>query len=188
MVLFLIPVIYLLGTGNSPPVPKDLQEKATEFLKLCFTIDPEKRLTALELLTNDFTDVHDETIDFTTWAKNAMMNRNAANSDNGEESSEDSDDETDTEDTEDEIDTNDADTQEITTIEAHANNAFKSEVHTSDGRRNDSDEHSPNEHLQPPASEHGRQSSSTSSVHIEDFGSSADLQYMLNNPELLDFE
>lgn len=63
----------MLGTGNAPPVPDSVSKKAKDFLKLCFLINPESRPTALELLTDDFTDVGENFIDFPSWVKQAIL-------------------------------------------------------------------------------------------------------------------
>ncbi|KAI8800246.1 kinase-like domain-containing protein, partial [Cladochytrium replicatum] len=47
-------IIYALGTGNKPPVPDTLGPIARDFLALCFTIDPEKRPTATDLISHPF--------------------------------------------------------------------------------------------------------------------------------------
>ncbi|KAJ3246642.1 hypothetical protein HK104_007860, partial [Borealophlyctis nickersoniae] len=62
-------VIYLLGTGNAPPVPPTLSPTAREFIALCFTIDPEKRPTVKELLGHTFADVDLEGFDFGVWTE-----------------------------------------------------------------------------------------------------------------------
>ncbi|KAI9006088.1 kinase-like domain-containing protein, partial [Gaertneriomyces semiglobifer] len=43
-------VIYLLGTGNKPPIADSVCGPARTFLEQCFEVDPEKRPTATELL------------------------------------------------------------------------------------------------------------------------------------------
>ena len=65
-------VIYLLGTGKTPPLPETLSDLAKDFLKTTFTIDPEKRPTATTLLEHVFTDIDITTIDFEKWSTEAM--------------------------------------------------------------------------------------------------------------------
>ncbi|KAJ3062837.1 hypothetical protein HDU98_001316 [Podochytrium sp. JEL0797] len=63
-------IIYLLGTGNSPPIAEDLPQLAKDFLSLCFIIDPEKRPTALELVDHEFCRLskeESEAFDFQEW-------------------------------------------------------------------------------------------------------------------------
>ncbi|KAI8915189.1 kinase-like domain-containing protein, partial [Powellomyces hirtus] len=43
-------VIYLLGTGNAPPLPGTLTPASRSFIEQCFKIDPELRPTATDLL------------------------------------------------------------------------------------------------------------------------------------------
>ncbi|KAI8585525.1 kinase-like domain-containing protein, partial [Geranomyces variabilis] len=43
-------VIYLLGTGNAPPLPHTLTAQSRAFIEKCFSINPETRPTATELL------------------------------------------------------------------------------------------------------------------------------------------
>jgi serine/threonine protein kinase len=68
-------IIYLLGTGNSPPIPSELSEMATNFLKTTFEIDPEKRPTASDLLDHIFTDIDPCAVDFTTWSQEAIQRK-----------------------------------------------------------------------------------------------------------------
>jgi len=65
-------VIYLLGTGNSPPLPPSLSDVAKHFLETTFTIDPEKRPTATTLLEHTFTDIDIAQVDFEKWSSEAM--------------------------------------------------------------------------------------------------------------------
>ena len=68
-------VIYLLGTGNAPPIPSNLTELSTSFLNSTFTIDPEKRPTASELLDQTFTDIDPQSVDFQHWSQTAMQQK-----------------------------------------------------------------------------------------------------------------
>lgn len=86
-------IIYLLGTGHSPPVPDTLETISLDFLKLCFTIDPDARPTAIDLLEDLFADIDGSENDFTEWARMASHNRaEEGDSEEDEESSEDEDD------------------------------------------------------------------------------------------------
>ncbi|KAJ3406561.1 hypothetical protein HDU80_010962 [Chytriomyces hyalinus] len=71
-------VIYLLGTGNSPPIADDLPQLAKDFLKLCFLIDPEQRPTALDLVDHEFCRLsreESEMFDFRSWVLAAEEKR-----------------------------------------------------------------------------------------------------------------
>jgi serine/threonine protein kinase len=68
-------VLYLLGTGNSPPIPDDLSDSAKTFLTESFTLDPEKRPTASILLDHSFTDIDPSSVDFVTWSQDAAQRR-----------------------------------------------------------------------------------------------------------------
>ncbi|KAI8903637.1 kinase-like domain-containing protein, partial [Gorgonomyces haynaldii] len=85
-------IIYLLGTGNAPPLPSNINQMTQDFLNKCFTIDPEKRPTALDMLKHNFCDVNIETLNFTNWARDAQERR-IQNGDSSEEESEDDDEE-----------------------------------------------------------------------------------------------
>lgn len=65
-------VIYLLGTGNTPPLPETLSDMAKDFLGATFTIDPEMRPTATTLLEHVFTDIDITSVDFEKWSNDAM--------------------------------------------------------------------------------------------------------------------
>ncbi|CCG84960.1 protein of unknown function [Taphrina deformans PYCC 5710] len=58
-----ISVLYTLGTGRPPPIPDDvapiLSSVAQDFLNKCFTIEPENRPTAYQLLQHPFCCVAD---------------------------------------------------------------------------------------------------------------------------------
>ncbi|TPX61078.1 hypothetical protein PhCBS80983_g01320 [Powellomyces hirtus] len=66
-------VIYLLGTGNAPPLPGTLTPASRSFIEQCFKIDPELRPTATDLLLGDaFTDVEDPLdYNFREWVERA---------------------------------------------------------------------------------------------------------------------
>ncbi|KAI9280630.1 kinase-like domain-containing protein [Sporodiniella umbellata] len=52
--LNMLAALYNLGKYQAPPIPEDLPEDATDFLAKCFTIHPEDRPTAKELLEHAF--------------------------------------------------------------------------------------------------------------------------------------
>ena len=80
-------IIYLLGTGNHPPIPESLSPMAKAFISKCFTINPDKRPTATELLSDPWTLVDPYAYDFSKWM-NEMANRNdVEDQDANEESS-----------------------------------------------------------------------------------------------------
>ncbi|KAI8614819.1 kinase-like domain-containing protein [Chytriomyces sp. MP71] len=83
-------IIYLLGTGNSPPIAEDLPQLAKNFLKAGFVIDPEKRPTALELVDHEFcrlSKADSESLDFKAWVLVAEERRAAELAENEEEES-----------------------------------------------------------------------------------------------------
>ena len=92
-------VIYLLGTGNSPPLPPSLSEMAKHFLETTFTIDPEMRPTATTLLEHTFTDIDITQVDFEKWSTEAMRIQSELESTDSEDDSEydDSEEDSDTE-------------------------------------------------------------------------------------------
>lgn len=59
-------IVYLLGTGHAPPIPANIGDSARQFLDKCLTLDPEQRPTAEELLTERFCNVEDIP-DFAQW-------------------------------------------------------------------------------------------------------------------------
>ena len=50
-------ITYLLGKGNHPSYPDDIEDKANEFLQLCFIPEQSERPTASELLGHTFVKV-----------------------------------------------------------------------------------------------------------------------------------
>ncbi|KAJ3321307.1 hypothetical protein HDV06_004411 [Boothiomyces sp. JEL0866] len=68
-------IIYLLGTGNAPPIPANLTDDSKNFLQDTFQIDPEKRPTASQFLDHPFTDIDIASVDFTAWTKIAAQQR-----------------------------------------------------------------------------------------------------------------
>lgn len=87
-------VIYLLGTGNAPPIPKNVPPIAKEFIEKCFIIDPEARPTATELIEGlDFTAVDDPFgYDFKEWAARTLKLRENRPDTSSSESDSDDDD------------------------------------------------------------------------------------------------
>ncbi|KAJ3226664.1 hypothetical protein HK099_004408 [Clydaea vesicula] len=65
-------IILLLGRGNSPPIPEELTLIAKDFIKLCFTNDPEKRPTATELLLHPYVQIDPTQLDFKQWYEEAL--------------------------------------------------------------------------------------------------------------------
>ncbi|KAI9192972.1 kinase-like domain-containing protein, partial [Polychytrium aggregatum] len=47
-------IVYLLGTGNSPPIPDSLSEASKAFINDCLVVDSERRSTAAQLLDHPF--------------------------------------------------------------------------------------------------------------------------------------
>jgi serine/threonine protein kinase len=68
-------IIYLLGTGNTPPVAEWLSDLAKSFLEQGFILDPEKRPTATMLLDHEFSMIDPLTVDFYTWSQDAIQHR-----------------------------------------------------------------------------------------------------------------
>lgn len=66
-------IIYLLGKGQSPPIPEELSDSAKDFIKLCFTSDPEARPTATELCAHGFVDYDPEEFDYHGWHEEACV-------------------------------------------------------------------------------------------------------------------
>jgi serine/threonine protein kinase len=64
-------IIYLLGKGQSPPIPEELSDSAKDFIKLCFTSDPEARPTATQLCSHPFVQIDPEEFDYRTWYEEA---------------------------------------------------------------------------------------------------------------------
>ena len=67
-------IIYLLGTGNAPPIPNCLSSLAKSFISKCFIIDPEERPTASKLLADPWTLVDPYSYDFSKWLKDVSEN------------------------------------------------------------------------------------------------------------------
>lgn len=93
-------VIYFLGKGQSPPVPAELGELAQNFIKLCFTADPEKRPTATELVMDHFVQIDPTAFDFREWYDAAVESKvnqesESSYSDSSEDESYDSNDDKD---------------------------------------------------------------------------------------------
>ncbi|KAI9197050.1 kinase-like domain-containing protein [Polychytrium aggregatum] len=83
-------IVYLLGTGNAPPVPDYLSTESKAFIKDCLVVDWEKRSTATQLLSHPFTQVNVDEFKFAEWVKKAAERR-ANQEEYGEEEDEDDD-------------------------------------------------------------------------------------------------
>ncbi|KAI9338746.1 kinase-like domain-containing protein [Obelidium mucronatum] len=121
-------VIYLLGTGNSPPVPDDLSPIAKDFLKTCFVIDPDKRPTALELVDHEFcrlSSADSESFEFQAWVL-AAEERHAAEIGDAMEEEEDSSDYTDSD--EDDSDSDEEEEDDETTSHEELESDDHSEI------------------------------------------------------------
>lgn len=99
-------IIYLLGTGNTPPVAEWLSNLAKSFLEQGFILDPEKRPTATMLLDHEFSMIDPLTVDFYTWSQEAIQHRLEEGTSSEDKSSSD-DDEPEEEDDFDSLDEND---------------------------------------------------------------------------------
>jgi serine/threonine protein kinase len=81
-------VIFHLGNGRAPPLEEHgLSQISQQFLKLCFSIDPENRPTAFELLHHDYTDVgvNNFEVDFPTWYLESKNNRDSSEDEEDED-------------------------------------------------------------------------------------------------------
>ncbi|KAJ3327911.1 hypothetical protein HDU76_010905, partial [Blyttiomyces sp. JEL0837] len=81
-------VIYLLGTGKTPPIPDHISPMARAFLMSCFVVDPEKRQRALELLNHEFAVVDSLNFDFKAWVEELEARRMQADQDDSDDDSE----------------------------------------------------------------------------------------------------
>ncbi|KND00975.1 STE/STE11/BCK1 protein [Spizellomyces punctatus DAOM BR117] len=65
--------MWRLGRENTPPLPEWLSPQAQNLLEKCFTIDPDQRPTATDLLSHEFADVDPATIvDFRAYKEAAI--------------------------------------------------------------------------------------------------------------------
>ncbi|KAJ3113342.1 ATP binding [Phlyctochytrium bullatum] len=99
--------MWKLGKENAPPIPNEvhLEANAKDFLAKCFTIEPEDRPTASQLLYHPFADVDPREFDFKTCMR-LMEERRLA------EMEEDSDETDETDETDDTDDTDETDEEE----------------------------------------------------------------------------
>ena len=97
-------IIFLLGKGTAPPIPDGISDLAKDFLRLCFSIDPDKRPTARELLRHPFADVEKIDFDFERWFAQASQRMAEQGSDSEEMDSDDEDDSDDDDDDDDDSD------------------------------------------------------------------------------------
>ncbi|TPX41706.1 hypothetical protein SeMB42_g05459 [Synchytrium endobioticum] len=64
-------ILYLLGTGKTPPLPDDITTQARDFITRCFTVDAEKRPTVSDCLLHTFAIFDPDTFNFAAWAEMA---------------------------------------------------------------------------------------------------------------------
>ncbi|KAJ3146982.1 hypothetical protein HK101_002266 [Irineochytrium annulatum] len=109
-------LIYLLGSGSTPPIPANVSDDARSFLEMCFVLDPEKRPTATELLSHEFIKGADPAFDFKEWVRVAEEEYKKLmpdiSSDEEEDDDEDEDDEDEEEEDEEEEDEEEDDDEE----------------------------------------------------------------------------
>ncbi|KAK4522027.1 uncharacterized protein ATC70_004566 [Mucor velutinosus] len=75
--LNMLAALYSLGKYQAPPIPEDVPEDARDFLSKCFTINPEDRPTAEQLLTHPFVQP-DPTFEFRKYMKKVEIERRAS--------------------------------------------------------------------------------------------------------------
>ncbi|KAF1803519.1 kinase-like domain-containing protein, partial [Mucor lusitanicus] len=75
--LNMLAALYSLGKYQAPPIPDDVPEDARDFLSKCFTINPEDRPTAEQLLTHPFVQ-SDPTFEFRKYMKKVEIERRAS--------------------------------------------------------------------------------------------------------------
>ncbi|KAI8646098.1 hypothetical protein BD408DRAFT_480123 [Parasitella parasitica] len=75
--LNMLAALYSLGKYQAPPIPDDVPEDARDFLTKCFTINPEDRPTAEQLLSHPFVQP-DPTFEFKKYMKKAEVERRAS--------------------------------------------------------------------------------------------------------------
>ncbi|CEG71156.1 Putative STE/STE11 protein kinase [Rhizopus microsporus] len=75
--LNMLAALYNLGKYQAPPIPEDITEDARDFLNKCFTINPEERPTAEQLLEHSFVQP-DPTFEFKKYMKKAEIERRAS--------------------------------------------------------------------------------------------------------------
>ncbi|KAJ3269867.1 hypothetical protein HK104_005024 [Borealophlyctis nickersoniae] len=64
--------MWRLGRENAPPVPDFVSDDAKDFIEKCFTIDPDARPTATDLLHHPFADVDPAEFDFRAYKEAAI--------------------------------------------------------------------------------------------------------------------
>ncbi|KAJ3123876.1 hypothetical protein HK098_001576 [Nowakowskiella sp. JEL0407] len=67
--------MWRLGGKNAPPIPETASDMAKDFLKSCFTIDPESRPTATQLLEHAYSKFNIEEYDFPAAKARALERR-----------------------------------------------------------------------------------------------------------------
>ncbi|KAG1642832.1 hypothetical protein G6F44_004434 [Rhizopus delemar] len=75
--LNMLAALYNLGKYQAPPIPEDITEEAKDFLNKCFTINPEERPTAEQLLEHSFVQT-DPSFEFKKYMKKAEVERRAS--------------------------------------------------------------------------------------------------------------
>ncbi|KAI9280661.1 hypothetical protein BY458DRAFT_499972 [Sporodiniella umbellata] len=75
--LNMLAALYNLGKYQAPPIPEDFTEDARDFLNRCFTINPEERPTAGQLLEHSFVQ-KDPSFEFKKHMKNVEVERKAS--------------------------------------------------------------------------------------------------------------
>ncbi|CAO3662209.1 unnamed protein product [Rhizopus stolonifer] len=75
--LNMLAALYNLGKYQAPPIPEDFTEDTRDFLNRCFTINPEERPTAEQLLKHPFVQT-DPTFEFKKYMKKAEVERRAS--------------------------------------------------------------------------------------------------------------
>ncbi|KAJ3054784.1 hypothetical protein HK097_000828 [Rhizophlyctis rosea] len=64
--------MWRLGRENTPPIPDDLSDDGKRFIEKCFTIDPDQRPTATQMLMDRFADVDPAEFDFKSCKERAI--------------------------------------------------------------------------------------------------------------------
>ena len=92
-----IQTLWRLGRFDRPPIPQNLSPEAIAFLDKTFEVDPEKRSTAEDLLTDPFTSIKAEEFDFKLYKENAILRKQQQDLDDEEDDDEEEEDEDDDE-------------------------------------------------------------------------------------------
>ncbi|TPX43215.1 hypothetical protein SeMB42_g04809 [Synchytrium endobioticum] len=62
-------ILYLLGTGKTPPLPEDINIQSRDFLTQCLIVDAEKRPTVSDCLLLPFAIFDPDTFNFSAWTE-----------------------------------------------------------------------------------------------------------------------